>query len=217
MRYLAIGDIHGNYRALRALADAVHIGSGDRIIAMGDYVDRGLESAAVLDWLIQHHQAGILIAIRGNHEIMMLEARGGPEAAAQWCACGGDATLHSYGTLEDVPPAHWSFLEEDLVPYAEIDSHFFVHANAYPDIDLDDQPEYMLAWESYRDGPPHVSGKVMVCGHTPQPSGHPRNLGHAICLDTGSGRGGWLTCLDIRAGRYWQADETGRVRAAWLA
>lgn len=57
--------------------------------------------------------------------------------------------------------------------YFEMDSHFFVHANAYADCSLRDQPDSMLYWESFDDPPPHESGKVMVCGHTSQKSGLP--------------------------------------------
>lgn len=92
-----------------------------------------------------------------------------------------------------------------------------VHANAYPDVPLDEQPVFMLRWESFGEPAPHMSGKVMVCGHTSQKSGRPRVLEHAICVDTWAhGRGGWLTCLDVTSGRVWQANEAGTVVEAWL-
>ena len=75
MRVLAIGDIHGCYRALTALAEAARIVPGDLIIALGVYVDRGPNSYAVLDWLVARAASSSLIALRGNHEIMMLRAR----------------------------------------------------------------------------------------------------------------------------------------------
>src|SRR5262249_40205022 len=96
------------------------------------------------------------------------------------------------------------------------DSHFFVHANAYPDCPLNEQPDLMLYWESFNDPPPHESGKVLVCGHTPQESCIPRNIGHAICIDTGACKGGWLTCLDVATGKYWQANERGETRVEWI-
>ena len=80
-----------------------------------------------------------------------------------------------------------------------------------------EQPVYILRWETFDDPPPHESGKVMVCGHTPQRSGRPRNIGHAVCIDTGAcKRGGWLTCLDTVSGRVWQANEGGEARTAWV-
>ena len=71
-------------------------------------------------------------------------------------------------------------------------------------------------WESFNDPPPHESGKVMVCGHTSQKSGVPRNIGHAVCIDTWACGRGWLTCLDVGSGRYWQANQRGETRASWL-
>ena len=203
MRHLAIGDIHGCFTALTTLAAFVPLKSDDVVITLGDYVNRGSNSCAVLDWLIEYRRRGSLIALRGNHEIMMLKARDDEEAFREWIKNGGDATLASYspfgdgGRLADVPDAHWQFLAEETRAWFETATHFFVHANAYPDCPLEDQPDFMLYWESFSDPPAHSSGKVMVCGHTPQKSGVPRSIGHAICVDTWACGKGWLTCLDV--------------------
>jgi serine/threonine protein phosphatase 1 len=222
MRVLAIGDIHGCARALDALLKAVSPRPGDRIVTLGDYVNRGPDSRGVLDRLIALSRAGSLIALAGNHEQMMLDAREGGEKLQRFLDVGGDKTLASYGTpgragnLADVPAAHWEFLENDCRDYYQTETHFFVHANAYPDVPLEDQPLYMLRWESFDDPPPHESGKVMVCGHTPQRNGNPRNLGHAVCIDTHAHRAGWLTCLDTGSGEFWQANEAGQTRTGWI-
>ncbi len=218
-RHLAVGDIHGCYAALTTLAAFVPFRPDDRIITLGDYVNRGPDSCAVLNWLIDRRRRENLVALRGNHEIMMLQARESEESFRRWIGYGGDATLASYlpfggpGRLVDVPNRHWRFLERDTVGWYETDTHFFVHANAYPDYPLDEQPAFMLYWESFYDPPAHESGKVMVCGHTPQKSGRPLNLGHAVCIDTGACKGGWLTCLDVASGRYWQANQRSETRA----
>lgn len=218
MRHLAVGDIHGCFRALTTLAASVPFRPDDTVITLGDYVDRGPDSHAVLDWLIAYGRRGNLVALRGNHEIMMLDARDGGEALERWVGCGGDATLASYsplgdaGRLADVPDEHWQFLEGQTRGWYETPTHFFVHANAYPDTPLDEQPDFMLYWEGFGDPPPHESGKVMVCGHTPQKSGVPRDRGHAVCIDTKAYGGGWLTCLDTASGRYWQANQQGETR-----
>jgi serine/threonine protein phosphatase 1 len=220
-RVLAIGDIHGCLTALTTLAAFVPFRPEDVLITLGDYINRGPDSCAVLDWLIHYARQGKLVALRGNHEVMMLQAREDEAALAQWRECGGDATLASYspfgdaGRLVDVPDAHWEFLESTRGWY-ETESHFFVHANAYPDCPLAEQPDFMLYWESFDDPPPHESGKVMVCGHTPQKAGKPRSIGHAVCIDTWACGRGWLTCLDIATGRYWQANQGGQTRAGWL-
>ena len=224
MRVLAIGDIHGCLAAFRALLDAVAPQPDDRIVTLGDYVDRGPDARGVLDQLIALRSTGLLIPLRGNHEVMMMHARGDDEFdGPSWLACGGRQTLLSYGaelpTTEDldlVPAEHWFFLENDCRDWYETATHFFVHASAYPDLPIADQPTYMLHWEKFADLGPHQSGKVMVCGHTRQPNGVPLSFGHAICIDTGVYAGGWLTCLECGSGKIWQANQSGSVRTGWL-
>jgi serine/threonine protein phosphatase 1 len=109
-----------------------------------------------------------------------------------------------------IPGQHWEFLEQRLSDYLETETHLFVHANAYPDAPMSEQPDYMLRWERCDDISPHESGKIIVCGHTPQKSGRPMNRGYAICLDTNACRGGALTCMEVESGKIWQADESGR-------
>jgi serine/threonine protein phosphatase 1 len=221
VRYLAVGDIHGCFQALRALEAAVPFAADDVLVMLGDYVDRGPDSCAVLDWLVARARVGPLVALRGNHEVMMLRAREGDDLLREWLSCGGDGALASYshvgdeGRLVDVPDEHWQFLEQTRA-WFEIDTHFFVHANAYPNYPLDEQPHFMLYWEPFNDPAPHESGKVMVCGHTPQKSGRPRCLGHAVCIDTWAYGKGWLTCLDVASGRYWQANQRGETRVGWV-
>jgi serine/threonine protein phosphatase 1 len=232
MRLLAIGDIHGCLRAFNTLLDTVAPGPDDRIITLGDYVDRGPDSRGVLDRLIDLHATGQLVALRGNHDVMMLDAR--QRTDPLWLVCGGVETLLSYGAtnrqiedvtngaggfaevLAQVPSRHWRFLEEDCVRYCETDTHFFVHANAYADFPLDDQPDYVLYWEKLIEPCAHVSGKIMICGHTRQKGGWPLDLGTTICIDTNIYDGGWLTCLDVHTGRIWQANEQGETRTGWL-
>lgn len=222
MRTLAIGDIHGCFTALKTLAEFVPFGADDQLITLGDYVDRGPDTCAVVDWLIMWSKQRSLIALRGNHELMMLAARSSEEAYRNWIACGGNAALRSYshlgdeGRLIDVPDSHWDFLENQTTAYYESETHFFVHANAYPDCPLDEQPDLMLYWESVQWPSKHQSGKVMVCGHTPQRGGVPTNWGHAVCIDTGACRQGWLTCLEPETGRYWQSNQAGETRKDWL-
>ncbi|MDQ3815530.1 MAG: serine/threonine protein phosphatase, partial [Armatimonadota bacterium] len=221
-RTLAIGDIHGCSRAFDLLIAAVQLQPDDRIIALGDYVDRGPDSKGVLDRLIALHATGRLVALRGNHEIMMLLARVDVSSARFWLKFGGDTTLASYATsgqpktLRDVPRSHWEFIENVCVNYYETDMHIFVHAGLNPDLALSDQPESVLFWERFADVGPHFSGKTVICGHTSQKSGRPINLGYAICIDTCVYGQGWLTCLDVTSGKVWQTNQAGQQRTAWI-
>ncbi|MGL4461343.1 MAG: metallophosphoesterase family protein [Planctomycetia bacterium] len=225
MRLLAVGDVHGCLAALETLAATVPFGVNDHVVTLGDYVDRGPDSRGVLEWLVAFQSTGRLIPLRGNHEIMMMDAveAGVDDARAylRWLACGGEAAAKSYGDLNfleqhaGLPEAHWRFLQE-LRPYHESDTHLFVHANVDPELPLAEQEDDVLFWEHYRPKPPHVSGKVVVCGHTPQKSGQPLWTGSTVCIDTFACGGGWLTCLDPASGMYWQANQRREVRGGRL-
>jgi serine/threonine protein phosphatase 1 len=223
MRVLAIGDIHGCLRALDTLLALVQPLPDDQIITLGDYVDRGPDSCGVLDRLIALHRGGRLVALRGNHDVMMTQARQGIDRR-MWLCCGGKETLGSYGVavpatcdLSPIPEEHWQFLEDELVDWYETDTHIFVHGNLFADVPLDEQPAFMLHWEKMLEPVIHYSGKTVICGHTKQHDGLPLDWGTVVCIDTGVYEpDGWLTCLDVRNGRYWQANERGQTRQGRL-
>ncbi|RLA24067.1 MAG: serine/threonine protein phosphatase [Gammaproteobacteria bacterium] len=223
-RHLAIGDIHGCITALTSLVDLVGLRPDDTIITLGDYVDRGPDSRAVVDFVINLGKTHHLVALRGNHEIMMLDSREKKSWLHAWMQYGGDATLLSYsssadvaGSFADVPESHMDFLENQLVAYYECKTHFFVHANADADKPLEDQTDPTLYWKKYGNPEAHCSGKIMVCGHTAQQSGKPSGNEHAICIDTWAHGGGWLSCLDVASGTIWQANESGDRRTLSIA
>lgn len=212
-RTIAIGDCHGCSTALAALLQAIDPKPEDTIVALGDYVDRGIDSKGVLDQMIALADRCRLVPLLGNHDQMMLHARGGKDDFRFWMNCGGIAALDSYGSsgrLELIPTAHFQFIERCL-SYYETPTHMFLHANYKPDVPLDRQDDHTLRWLSLRDfvPGPHCSGKVAVLGHTPQPD--VLDLGHLVCIDTGCCGGGWLTALDAVCGRRWQVNEKGQL------
>jgi len=221
MRTLVIGDIHGCFTALRTLERELAFTDEDLLIMLGDYVDRGPDSCAVIDWLIaRRHRGGGLTALKGNHEFMMLWAREDSLAQKSWMSTfvGGDTTLASYGDgitpsrIVDIPEEHWRFILEHTVRYHETDTHIFVHAAVLPNLPMDQQPDEVLFWERFKEQPLHFSGKPVVCGHTAQHDGNPIVLPHGMCIDTRAYGGGWLTCLDMATGEYAQANEKGEFR-----
>jgi len=218
-RTIAIGDIHGCSASLSALLDAINPQPDDTIVTLGDVVDRGLDTRGVLDQLIALRKRCRLVAIRGNHDQMLLDELDRPGlpgiSLGMWLGCGGLATLQSYGDVDDprmIPPEHVAFLRESRLVY-ETETHFFVHANYQPEISLARQRPGILMWESLRDHVPgpHISGKTAVVGHTSQKGGEILDLGHLMCIDTYCYGGGWLTALDVGSGQVWQADESGRL------
>jgi serine/threonine protein phosphatase 1 len=123
---------------------------------------------------------------------------------------GGTATFDPYGPGRDlnlISDERYALLERCL-DYYEADAHIFVHANYFADIPMDEQHFGMLRWESVLQMTPgpHLSGKTVLVGHTPQRSGEILDLGHVKCIDTHCHGGGWLTAFDVQTGELWQAD-----------
>jgi serine/threonine protein phosphatase 1 len=222
MRTLAIGDVHGCLTALQTLLRLAAPAQGDRVIALGDYVDRGPDSRGVLDCLTEMYDSSMLIPLFGNHDEMMLEARDGGDPRL-WLSCGGRETLASYGgdgidaALARVPQRHWRFLERDCLNWFETDTHLFAHGNIDADLPMRDQDVWVLRWQKLAGQIRHRSGKTFVCGHTRQLTRRPLVYERTVCIDTGAyDEGGWLTCLDVDGGRYWQANQRGEAREGRL-
>ena len=222
-RHLAIGDIHGCVDALHALVAFVDLRGSDTVVTLGDYVDRGPNTRAVIDWLIAFGKSSSLVALRGNHDVMMLNARRNESDKLKWGQFGGVETLDSYVTednefpdLDDVPATHWDFLSQ-LQPYHETETHIFVHATVAPSVPMTEQTDWSLYWDRYSERfPGHESGKFLICGHKSQASGIPLGNESSACIDTGACKGGWLTCLCAETGQIWQANEQGKTRSMHL-
>ncbi|TWT31443.1 Serine/threonine-protein phosphatase 1 [Blastopirellula retiformator] len=181
------------------------------VVMLGDYVDRGPDSAGVIDLLIEWSGRTQMIFLRGNHEVMMLNSRTSSEQRHFWRECGGAETMESYGgSLNNVPQSHWDFLLA-TAPYFETDKFFFVHANYQYDLPLKDQPPLFLYWEHLRPAPPpqHENGKQAFVGHTPQKDGLPGDFGHLIAADTFCVGGGKLTAVECNLLECFQVDRDG--------
>jgi serine/threonine protein phosphatase 1 len=223
MRTLAIGDIHGCHTALTALLGQIQPSPEDYLIFLGDYIDRGPASRAVIDSLIELEKTTRCVFLRGNHEAMILAARdetqGGYDTYKTnlWQSYGGGQMLVSYGTddrgdwVSGIPQSHWEFFER-TERFVETETDIFIHASADPESAMNEQPDWLLFWEHLDRLKPHQSRKRIICGHTPQRSGNIKDLGFALCIDTGPAVGGWLTCLDVETGNFWQANEQGQHR-----
>lgn len=212
-RLIAVGDVHGCSAALEAILRAIDPQPSDTIVALGDYIDRGPHSRDVLEQLLDLESRCRLVTLLGNHEWLMLAARGLPGYYEMWMKYGGREALASYGpkaTLDHVPEEHWRFLERCRLFYAT-KTHLFVHASYDPSRTLETTSRTTLLWEFIGDPPPspHFSGRVAVVGHTPQPGGKVLQLPHLICLDTGCVKGGVLSAMDVASGTLWQADAGG--------
>lgn len=147
-RLIAFGDVHGCDHALEAVLEAVVPAPDDHLVFVGDLIDQGRDSAAVLERLIQLRQRYHVTLIQGNHEEMLYAARDSEQALRYWEECGGIYTLNSYqfgAGLNVIPPRHWALLDS-CVPYLETDDFIITHANYRPDVPMSEQDGHLLRW-----------------------------------------------------------------------
>jgi len=214
-RVIAVGDVHGCLAAFDAVLAAMDLEPSDSLILLGDFVDRGPDSAGVIDRLIELRERCFLFAIQGNHDELMLEVvEESTWKLGHWFMYGGEQTMRSYGTdkVSDIPKEHVEFLRS-CVPFCETEHHFFTHANYLEDKPLAKTPGMILRWESLQARMPgrHQSGKMAVLGHTAQKDGQILYSGYLLCLDTYCYGTGHLTAFEVNTGEYWQADRKGRL------
>ena len=214
---IAIGDIHGCHRSLQTMLDVVQPAADDLIVTLGDYVDRGPDSKAVIGSLLEIEKTHNLVHLMGNHEIQMIRALEAKHHRDRFLSdlCGGMDTLQSYGgSFDDIPEAHWEFIKSAGL-YHELENHILVHAGLEANAPVDQQNQETYYYQRFHCQKAHISGKIIICGHTIQ-GDLPTNIVHAICLDTCAYGGGWLSALDIDTGKIWQTNESGQSREMHL-
>lgn len=226
-RLYAIGDIHGCDAQLANLHAMIMADLAQRpvesavLVHIGDYVDRGADSAGVLARLVARRGlSGVTIVnLAGNHDETMLHALSGDRAAAtDWLFAGGRVALESYGIDPDspreswpdqVPPDHLAFLRQ-LSLYHREGGYLFVHAGIRPGIAIEAQTrEDMLRIRQPFLYTERDLGVVVVHGHTPVKDPVVRH--NRIAIDTGAVFGGKLTCLVLEGDRlgFLAADPVG--------
>jgi len=191
-----IPDIHGRYDLLSEAFTEITARSGGQaaIVTIGDYVNKGPESKRVIDLMLSvAADDRNLVALKGNHDAMMVEALRDPAKMAAWITKGGDAALASYGgDPAAVPQSHIAWL--DRLSLMHVDAHrLYVHAGVDPEVPLDRQSETTLLWKRYPKGFSAGFGKFhVVHGHDNYPDG-PLLYEGRTNLDTLAWRTGRLT------------------------
>lgn len=223
-RVYAIGDIHGRLDLFENLISAIETDDADRgsantiIILLGDLVDRGPDSARVLEAARKLQDRRPVRILQGNHEEMFLQALDNEEVLRQFLRFGGKETVLSYPIAPDayrdltlpelqqrlrdvVPQQDLEFMRsfEDLI---QIGDYVFVHAGIRPDLSLVDQATKDLRW--IRE--PFLSDTAqrefcVIHGHTitDEPDTCPTRIG----IDTGGFRSGKLTAIGLEGDRRW--------------
>ena len=217
-RIYAIGDVHGCVELLRKLQSMILEDAADHpdarkvVVYLGDYIDRGPDSRAVIDLLIDEKLPGFeSVFLRGNHEESLLQFLDDTRIGPAWLAYGGDSTLYSYGVrppastnpedlaaaqtelLRLLPASHLEFYRATKLTHVEGD-YAFVHAGFRENVALDRQSADDMLWirdeflESNAD-----FGKLVVHGHSISESPIVRR--NRIGIDTGAFATGVLTSL----------------------
>ncbi len=214
MIYYAIGDIHGRDDLLEKMYARIgadrwlrHSGEECTIVHVGDYIDGGPNSRAVLDLLMRGVDSFKSIHLLGNHEAMMLACLETDDRQVwlNWLNNGGDATLNSFGVsfrfggyephmlIEVLGVERISWLNA-LKPYHRTDEYLFVHAGIVPGRPLAQQKTKDMLWirgRFLRSEQDH--GYVVVHGHTP--TEQPVLRSNRIGIDTGAKTGGELAAV----------------------
>jgi len=218
MSYI-IGDIHGCYHTLIGLMNQLPLEKTDKIIFLGDYIDRGLYSKQVVEYVKSLTESGQAIALMGNHERMCLDTFD----HRMWLHNGGDTTLDSYDTrpqserempypmdedlradwLRSLPKVSQDHLNwmESLPTFYEDEKYFYVHAGINPNYPLEQQSEQDLLWirNPFLNSDRNF-GKTIVFGHTPLKSVliKPNKIG----IDTGCVFGYGLTAFNTETNEF---------------
>jgi serine/threonine protein phosphatase 1 len=225
-RVYAVGDVHGCSDRLAMMHKLIRNDMDERpavnatVIHLGDYIDRGEDSAGVIarlmtPWLTASPMPR-MIHLMGNHEEMMLTAldAGDAESVLQWLSNGGSDTLASWGVPRrakprdwprNIPEGHIGFLR-GLTLRHEQGGYVFVHAGLRPGVPLDRQSRHDMLWirEPFLSWQGDLPG-VVVHGHTPEHDVVRR--ANRIGVDTGAVMGGVLTCVML------EGDRMGFLRA----
>lgn len=227
-RILAIGDIHGGFRALEQVLKRAEVSKGDQLIFLGDYVDGWSETPELLSYLIQLKEEQECIFIRGNHDDLVLDWFRTGETNAKWLEHGGGSTLKAYrdvsSTIKDL---HHRFLENLTNYHIDEQNRLFLHAGfanlhgpaaefypntVYWDRSLWEMVKAMDKTLSPQDDfyPDRLKlFKEIYIGHTPTTrmgKTEPVNLANVWNIDTGAAFKGPVSLIDVETKEVWQSD-----------
>lgn len=214
-RLIAIGDIHGCHQEFAELLDRLKLEREDRLILLGDLVNRGPDSVKVLDLA----RAANALSLLGNHELRLLKYRRTQDRKY--------VKEHDLDTYEQLRPQDWAYLESMMLTFEEPElATVFVHGGFLPGQPWQKQPAEIVTriqvvtpggkpakradspdspvWADLWNGPPFV-----IYGHTPRPEIY--KLKWSVGIDTGCVMGGHLTACVLPEKQFIQV----RARKAY--
>lgn len=170
-RLFAIGDIHGCFDSLQELVEnKIQLNNYDKLVLLGDYIDRGDKSKAVVDYIIYLQEKEFdIIPLIGNHEVLLLESFEDEKNISKWIQNGGGETLKSFeiDSTKDISSKYLEFFK-NLEHYYSFKEFLFVHAGFNDKILNPFQDTYSMVWNSqvaYSN--PLLIEKTIIHGHRP--------------------------------------------------
>ena len=236
-RVLVIGDIHGNYTRFKSLYEKLNVTDDDLVIFLGDYIDRGNNNLLMLRWIMHESKNDNIIALRGNHEQMMIDFF--EKNDLNWIFNGGDQTGREIrNKMKDNPNLMAEVLEfaQSLRLYYRRtingQDYYFCHAGVNPKVPLEEQTEMSLLWIRDEFFKNYDGDTIIVVGHTPLLLLNPEGSLETWCrdmqkvskienvkpqwrrnkkillMDTGSYfPNGCISCMDMISGQLWQSED----------
>jgi serine/threonine protein phosphatase 1 len=197
-----VGDVHGCLDMLKRLMGSIGWSpEADRLIFLGDFIDRGSQSRGVVEYVMEIAKLSERVeCLMGNHEQILLDFMDGKDTNTFFLN-GGVATLNSYRSEQQkyggflIPDEHLAFFRS-LKLLIELEDYYVVHAGLRPGVAIESQSTEDLLW--IRDSfifSNHAFGKRVIFGHTP--FAQPLVMENKIGLDTGAVYGNRLTCLEL--------------------
>lgn len=227
-RTLAIGDIHGGFKALKQVFEKAKVTENDRLIFLGDYVDGWSESSQIIQFLIELSEKQECIFIKGNHDAWTEDWLSFGNAPDVWLFNGGQSTVDSYSdySLEDLE-IHLEFFQRMKNYYVDEENRLFIHAG-YSSMHGPEQEVYSsnyrwdrTLWETAVAMDKKLEKnselypkrlllyKEIFIGHTPTLHlgiKEPINKANVWNLDTGAAFTGALTIMNVDTKEFWQSD-----------
>ncbi|HNY64352.1 MAG TPA: metallophosphoesterase family protein [Deltaproteobacteria bacterium] len=204
-RTFAIGDIHGCLDLLEDLISRIDPGSDEKVVFLGDYIDRGFKPFETVEYLISLTKRFSCVFLRGNHEQMFIDFLEYGTNRSVFFANGGMRTVQSYLGHEPfvshtqvahaMPESHRNFYA-DMQWFHEDERYVYVHAGLRPGVPIAEQDRQDFIWirDEFIFSPTGIEKKV-IFGHTP--FARPLVKSDKIGIDTGAVYGGALTAVEL--------------------